>query len=254
VVPPDVLRPLASFGIIMIAVMWTYEGWYYVAFAGGEIKDAARNVPRALIYGTVALTTIYVVVNIAYFYALPIGEMSGVVRIAEKAMTALIGPIGAAFIAGTVVISTFGCNVAGVIASSRTCFAMAADGRFFPPAARVHPVYRTPHIALLITSLWSAFLTLTGSYETLFTYVTFASVLFGTLGGAAIFVLRARRPEIPRPYRALGYPVIPALYMLGSFALVWNTLMERPAASIAGLGLVALGVPFYVYWSRVGAR
>jgi basic amino acid/polyamine antiporter, APA family len=250
VVPPDVLRPLASFGIIMIAVMWTYEGWYYVAFAGGEIKDAARNVPRALIYGTVALTTIYVVVNIAYFFALPIGEMSGVVRIAEKAMTALIGPIGAAFIAGTVVISTFGCNVAGVIASSRTCFAMAADGRFFPPAARVHPVYRTPHIALLITSVWSAFLTLTGSYETLFTYVTFASVLFGTLGGAAIFVLRARRPEVPRPYRALGYPVIPALYVLGSFALVWNTLMERPVASIAGLGLVALGVPFYVYWSR----
>ena len=249
-VPPDVLRPLASFGIIMIAVMWTYEGWYYVAFAGGEIKDAARNVPRALIYGTLALTMIYVVVNIAYFYALPIGEMSGVVRIAEKAMTALIGPIGAAFIAGTVVISTFGCNVAGVIASSRTCFAMAADGRFFPPAARVHPVYRTPHIALLITSVWSAFLTLTGSYETLFTYVTFASVLFGTLGGAAIFVLRARRPEVPRPYRALGYPVIPALYVLGSFALVWNTLMERPVASIAGLGLVALGVPFYVYWSR----
>lgn len=251
VVPSDVLRPLASFGIIMIAVMWTYEGWYYVAFAGGEIKDAARNVPRALIYGTLALTTIYVVVNVAYFYALPIGEMSGVVRIAEKAMTALIGPIGAAFIAGTVVISTFGCNVAGVIASSRTCFAMAADGRLFPPAARVHPVYRTPHIALLITSTWSAFLTLTGSYETLFTYVTFASVLFGTLGGAAIFVLRARRPEIPRPYRALGYPVIPALYVLGSFALVWNTLMERPVASIAGLGLVALGVPFYVYWSRV---
>lgn len=250
VVPPDVLRPLASFGIIMIAVMWTYEGWYYVAFAGGEIKDAARNVPRALIYGTMALTTIYVVVNIAYFYALPIGEMSGVVRIAETAMTALIGPIGAAFIAATVVISTFGCNVAGVIASSRTCFAMAADGRFFPPAARVHPVYRTPHIALLITSVWSAFLTLTGSYETLFTYVTFASVLFGTLGGAAIFVLRARRPDVPRPYRALGYPIIPALYVLGSFALVWNTLMERPAASIAGLGLVALGVPFYVYWSR----
>lgn len=250
VVPPGVLRPLASFGIIMIAVMWTYEGWYYVAFAGGEIKDAARNVPRALIYGTLALTTIYVVVNIAYFYALPIGEMSGVVRIAETAMTALIGPIGAAFIAATVVISTFGCNVAGVIASSRTCFAMAADGRFFPPAARVHPVYRTPHIALLITSVWSAFLTLTGSYETLFTYVTFASVLFGTLGGAAIFVLRARRPDVPRPYRALGYPIIPALYVLGSFALVWNTLMERPGASIAGLGLVALGVPFYIYWSR----
>ena len=124
------------------------------------------------------------------------------------------------FVAGSVVVSTFGCNVAGIIAASRTCFAMAADRRFFPPAARVHPVHRTPHIALLITSGWSAFLTLTGGYEALFTYVTFASVLFGTLGGAAIFVLRVRRPDVPRPYRALGYPLIPALYVLGSFALV----------------------------------
>jgi basic amino acid/polyamine antiporter, APA family len=126
---------------------------------------------------------------------------------------------------------------------------MAADRRFFPAAARVHPTYRTPHIALLITSGWAAFLTLTGGYEALFTYVTFASVVFGVLGGVAIFVLRVKRPALPRPYRALGYPVIPALFVLGSFALVGNTLMERPTESIAGLGLVALGLPFYRYWS-----
>lgn len=250
VVPPTSLRPLASFGVIMIAVMWTYEGWYYVAFAAGEIRDAARNVPRALIYGTLLLTTVYVAVNLAYVYSLTLEEMSGVVRIAEKAVTTLVGPAGAALVAGSVVVSTFGCNVSGIIAASRSCFAMAADGRFYPPAARVHPVYRTPHVALFITSAWSAFLTLTGGYEALFTYVTFASVLFGTLGGLAIFVLRARKPELPRPYRALGYPVIPALYVLGSFALVWNTLLERPTESIAGLGLVALGLPFYYYWSR----
>ena len=250
VVPPGVARPLASFGVIMIAVMWTYEGWYYVAFAAGEIKDAARNVPRALIMGTMALTTIYVIVNIAYILSLTVEEMAGVTRIAEKVVTTLVGPVGASLVAGTVVVSTFGCNVAGIIASSRTCFAMAADRRFFPAAARVHPVYRTPHIALMITSGWSAFLTVTGGYEALFTYVTFASVLFGTLGGAAIFVLRARRPDAPRPYRALGYPVIPVLYVLGSFALVGNTLMERPTESIAGLGIVALGLPFYFFWSR----
>ena len=221
-----------------------------MAFAAGEIKDAARNVPRALIYGTLALTAIYVSVNLAYVYSLTLGEMSGVTRIAEKMVTQLVGAGGAAIVAASVVVSTFGCNVAGVIAASRTCFAMAADRRFFPPAARVHPVHRTPHIALLVTSAWSAFLTLTGGYEALFTYVTFASVLFGTLGGAAIFVLRARRPDVPRPYRALGYPVVPALYVIGSFALVWNTLMERPTESIAGLGLVAIGLPFYLYWSR----
>ncbi len=249
-VPPDAVRPFASFGVIMIAVMWTYEGWYYVAFAAGEIKDAARTVPRALIYGTIALTTIYVSVNLAYAFALTLEEMSGVTRIAEKAVTALVGPGGAALVAATVVVSTFGCNVAGVIASSRACFAMATDGRFFASAARVHPVHRTPHVALLVTSGWSALLTLTGGYEALFTYVTFASVLFGTLGGVAIFVLRIRRPEVPRPYRALGYPVVPALYVLGSLALVGNTLSERPLESIAGLGLVAIGLPFYFYWSR----
>ena len=114
----------------------------------------------------------------------------------------------------------------------------------------MHTVYRTPHVALVVTSAWSAFLTLTGGYEALFTYVTFASVLFGTFGGAAIFVLRARRPDAPRPYRALGYPIIPALYVLGSLALVYSTLMERPVASIAGLGLVAAGLLFYRYRAR----
>jgi basic amino acid/polyamine antiporter, APA family len=250
VVPPGATRPLAAFGVIMIAVMWTYEGWYYVAFAAGEILNPARTVPRALIMGTIALTTIYVAVNIAYVQALPVAEIAGVTRIAEKAVMALIGPIGATLVAASVVVSTFGCNVAGVIASSRVCFAMAADRRFFPAAARVHPVHRTPHVALLITSAWSVLLTLTGGYVALFTYVTFASVLFGTLGGLAIFVLRARCRNVPRPYRALGYPVIPALYVLGSFALVWNTLVERPTESIAGLLLVALGLPFYWRWSR----
>lgn len=250
VVPPDAARPLVSFGVIMIAVMWTYEGWYYVAFAAGEIKDAPRTVPRALIYGTAALAAIYVVVNLAYVFSLTVPEMSGVVRIAERAVTTLVGPMGAGVVAATVLVSAFGCNVAAVIATSRTCFAMAADGRFFPIAARVHPTHRTPHVALLITSAWAAFLTVTGGYEALFTYVTFASVLFGTLGGVAIFVLRARRPDAPRPYRTLGYPIVPALYVLGSFALVWNTLVERPTESISGLGLVAAGLPFYWYWRR----
>ncbi|MGE0814684.1 MAG: APC family permease [Vicinamibacterales bacterium] len=249
-VPPTAARPLASFGVIMIAVMWTYEGWYYVAFAAGEIKDAARTVPRALILGTLALMTIYVAVNLAYVFTLSVDEMSGVTRIAEKAVTVLVGPAGAALVAASVVISTFGCNVAAVITCSRTCFAMASDGRFFRAAATVHPEYRTPHVAIVITSTWAALLTLTGGYEALFTYVTFASVLFGTFGGVAIFVLRARHPEVHRPYRAWGYPVVPALYVLGSLALVWNTLMERPGASIAGLGLVALGLPFYYYRSR----
>ncbi|MBI3405397.1 MAG: amino acid permease, partial [Acidobacteria bacterium] len=239
-----------QFGIAMVAVMWTYEAWYYVAFASGEIKEPARNVPRALVLGILALTAIYVSANLSYIYALPLQEIIGVDRIASKAVSALVGSMGAAIVAATVSISTFGCNAAGAIAMSRTCYAMAVDGVFIRSCAKVHPEYKTPHIAVLFTTGWAIFLTLTGSYEQLFTYVTFASLLFGIGGGLAIFVLRIRKPEKPRPYRAWGYPLVPAFFVLGSLILVVNTLYETPKESGAGLILVALGIPAYFFWRK----
>jgi APA family basic amino acid/polyamine antiporter len=249
---PDVPRIWAAFGVIMIAVMWTYEGWYYVAFAAGEIRDPRRTVPRALILGILALTTIYLVVNVAYMYALSLEELRGVERVAERAATALLGPVGGAFVAATVAVSTFGCNAAAVIGTSRVCYAMAADGWLWRRVAAVHPVYRTPHVAVVVTSAWAALLTLTGTYEQLFTYVTFASVLFFVLGGAAVFRLRRIRPDQPRPYRTWGYPIVPAVFVAGSAWLVVNTLVERPIESLAGLALVILGVP--VYWTLSRTR
>ena len=246
VVPPDVARPLASFGVAMIAVLWTYEAWYFVTYAAGEIKEPHRNVPRALVFGILALITIYVTVNVAYFYALTVDEMRGVVRIAERAATALIGTSGATLVALTVVVSTLGCNAAGVLAGSRVLFAMASDGVFLPAAARVHPRYRTPHIAIVALTIWSMVLTLSGSYEQLFTYVMFASLLFSVVAGVALFRLRRTHPHVQRPYRAWGYPVVPLLFVLGSVAFVINTLFERPAESLAGLGLMAIGVPVYL--------
>jgi APA family basic amino acid/polyamine antiporter len=243
---------VASFGVVLIGVMWAYEGWYYMPCAAGEIEEATRNVPRALVLGTLALTAIYLVVNLAYFYAMPMAEMRGVVRVAERAVTSLVGARGASFVAATVMLSTFGCNAAAVIAMSRMCYAMAADGLFFKAAAAVHPVYRTPHIAIIATCAWSALLTLTGTYEQLFTYVTFASVLFGVAGGLAIFRLRETRPDVDRPYRTWGYPVVPAIFVLGLGLLVVSTLVERPVQSLLGLGLVALGLPAYRYWRRKG--
>ena len=250
VVPADVARPLASFGIAMIAVLWTYESWYYVTYAAGEIRDPQRNVPRALIIGVLALMGIYVIVNIAYLHALTIDEMKGVTRIAERASIALMGPGGATLLALTVVISTFGCNAAGILGGSRVIFAMGRDGVFLPAAGRVHPRYRTPHIALVALTGWSVVLTLSGTYEQLFTYVMFASILFSVAAGAAIFRLRALKPEHPRPYRAWGYPWVPALFVLGSAAFVLNTLLERPVESAIGLVLVLLGVPVYLMQRR----
>jgi len=146
VVPPDLARPQAAFGVAMIAVLWTYEAWYFVTYASGEIKDPQRNIPRALVGGILILITIYVLVNVAYLHALTIDEMKGTTRIAERAATALMGPGGATFIALTVVVSTFGNNGAALLAGSRLLFAMATDGIFIPAARRVHPRYRTPHI------------------------------------------------------------------------------------------------------------
>lgn len=250
VVPAGIERPLAAFGVAMIAVLWTYESWYYVTYAAGEIKDPQRNVPRALLIGVCALMTIYVIVNIAYLHSMTIAEMSGVTRIAEKAALTLMGPSGAGFIAATVVISTFGCNAAGLLGGSRVLFAMGCDGVFLPAAGRVHPSYRTPHVAIVALTVWSAILTLSGTYEQLFTYVMFSSILFSAAAGVALFRLRRTHPDHPRPYRAWGYPVVPALFVLGSGAFVLNTLLERPVESIAGLGLLALGVPVYMYSRR----
>jgi APA family basic amino acid/polyamine antiporter len=250
VVPPDLARPAASFGIAMIAVLWTYEGWYFVTFAAGEIKDPQRNVPRALVAGIAALMTIYVTVNVAYFFALSIDEMKGVTRIAERAATTLVGPGGAQLVALTVVLSTFGCNAAAILASSRLLFAMASDGVFLPAAQRVHPRYRTPHVAIVVLTVWSALLALSGTYEQLFTYVMFISILFNVACGLALFRLRVKMPDHPRPYRAWGYPVVPILFILGSVAFVLNTFLERPLESMAGLGFLLLGLPAYWYWQR----
>jgi basic amino acid/polyamine antiporter, APA family len=154
----------------------------------------------------------------------------------------------------TVVVSTFGCNAAAILAGSRLLFAMARDGLFFKAAAAVHPTYRTPHVAIAGVTGWASVLALSGSYEQLFTYVMFASILFMVAGGAAVFVLRRTRPDWPRPYRAVGYPVVPALFVVGSIAFVLNTLMERPVQALIGLALLALGLPVYAYWRRGAAK
>jgi APA family basic amino acid/polyamine antiporter len=246
---PAIARPAAAFGVVMIAVMWAYEGWYYLPFCAGEITNARRTVPRALVLGITTIIILYVTVNVAYMLALPLAEIRGTERIAERALTALVGAGGARIVAATVVISTLGCNAAVVIGMSRACYAMAANGLFFKAAASVHPRYRTPHVAIVITCLWSALLTLTGTYEQLFTWVTFASVAFGVLGGLAIFRLRRLKPELLRPYRTWGYPLVPVLFVAGLGILVVNTAIEKPMESLIGVLLVTLGLPAYWYWN-----
>jgi basic amino acid/polyamine antiporter, APA family len=254
VVPPDLARPLAGFGVAMIAVLWTNDAWYCVTWIAGEMKQPQRDLPRALFIGISLLTLIYVVVNLAYLYALPMAELKGVSRVAERAATELVGVNGARFVALTVVVSTFGCDNAAILAGARLLFAMARDGVFIPAAAKVHERYRTPHIAIVALSAWSSVLALTGSYEQLFTYVMFASILLHMIGAIGLFRLRRTRPDHPRPYRVWGYPFVPAVFILASTLFVLNTLMKRPIESLAGLGLLALGLPVYWYSKRTSSN
>ncbi len=251
--PAEVPSAWAAFGLAMIAVLWANDGFYCLPYAAGEVKDPGRTLPRALIIGIFSVTAIYLAVNIAYFYALPMSEIRGTLRIAERAATATVGPWGATMVALTVLVSTLGANAAILLTSSRLLYAMAADGLFFKAAATVHPRYRSPHIAVIGITVWSSLLALSGTYEQLFTYVVFTSVLFSLCGGLALFRLRRKQPATARPYRVWAYPFVPAIFVLGSFYIVVNTLAERPTESLAGLGLLVIGLPVYWYWTRQGA-
>jgi len=252
ITPAGVTAPLAAFGLTMIAVLWANDGFYFLTYAAGEVKDPTRNLPRALTFGLLAVLAIYLTVNLAYFVAMPIEQIAGTERIAEAAAAALIGPAGATLVATTVVVSTFGCNAAAILAGSRLLYGMASDGLFFKVAASVHPKFRSPHVAVAGITVWSSLLALSGSYQQLFTYVVFTSVLFSLFGGLALFRLRATRPDVQRPYRVWGYPIVPAVFVLGSVFVVINTIMDPEARvpALQGFVLLALGLPAYWYWRK----
>ncbi|MFC1562165.1 APC family permease [candidate division KSB1 bacterium] len=241
---------LTGFGVAFIAVSWAFDGWNNINYIAGEIKNPKRNLPFALIGGTVIITVLYLLVNYVYFYALPVEQMAGVVRIAEKATTSLFGGRTADFISIAVMISVLGALHGAVIVGPRVSWAMAKDGVFFQRVADVHPRFHTPGFSILIQALWACFLTITGTFEQLFTFVMFVTIVFWIAGVGAVFVLRKKRPDLPRPYKTWGYPVVPALFILVSVAILFNALSERPVESLAGVGLTLIGIPVYYYWKK----
>lgn len=237
-----------AFGIAMIAVLWTYDGWYGLTFSAGEMQRPERDLPLGLIGGTALITLLYVLLSVVYFRALPVEAMAGESRIAEAAAAALFGSGGARFVAGIVALSSLGCVATTILYSARIYQPMAADGVFFRALAEIHPVHRVPVKSLWAQSLWAIALTLTGTYSQLYTYVVFVAILFHVLAGAAVFVLRRRRPDAPRPYRVWGYPFVPVLFLGSSVLLLANTLETSPVESLAGLAILAIGMPAYFRW------
>lgn len=246
----DLGQIIMGFGIALVAVIWAFDGWNNVNFVAGEIKKPQRNLPLALFFGTLGISVLYVLVNCVYLYALPITEMQGVVRIAEKATSALFGGSTAALISAAVIISTFGALNGSILTGPRVFYAMAKDKLFFRRVAQVHPRFRTPGFAILIQAIWSVLLTMVGTFEQIFTFAMFAAIIFWIAATAAVFKLRKKYPEMPRPYKTWGYPYVPALFILASTGILINTLVEKPFEALSGLLFIAIGIPVYFYWRR----
>ena len=241
---------VVAIGISLIAVLWTFDGWYSVNAVASEIKNAKHNLPFSLIIGISIIGIIYLLVNIFYVTTLPMAEMNGVVRIGEKATSFAFGSTAGKLMAGLILISILGCLSATIIYSPRIYYAMANDGLFFKKFADVHPTYHTPSVAIFWQGIFASLLCLTGTYEQLFTYVVFGVLLFFVGVVAAVFVLRWREPDRERPYRVWGYPVVPGLFGMIIIWIMINTLIEKPVESVVGLVLILIGLPVYIYWHR----
>ncbi len=241
---------MTGFGLAFISVFWAFDGWNNINYVAGEIKDPRRNLKFALIMGTLGITLLYFFANVVYFLALPMSDMKGVVTVAEKASISLFGTTAAAFISAMILVSILGALNGAIFVGPRVYYAMARDGLFFKKVGLVHPLFKTPSFSILLQATWASLLALTGTFEQLFTFAMFAGILFWVLAAAAIFTLRKKRPDLPRPYKVWGYPLVPLIFIVALSAILLNTLVRRPVESAAGLGLVAVGIPVYYAWKK----
>ncbi len=244
---------ISALGVGLIAVFWAYDGWVYVTWVAGEIKDPRRNVPRAMVLGVLVVGAIYLAMNMTYVYALPLNEVANYETIAHAAATRLFSPAAAVWLSAMIAISCFSAAATCTLSGARVYLAMAQDGVFFRRMAVVHPKWRTPAFSLIGQGIWAAVLTVSGRYDQLYTYVIFGTVLSYTLTVIGLFVLRWKRPDVPRPYSCTGYPWLPAIYVLVGVAWTLNTIIQRPAEAFWGATIVLIGVPGYLYWKR-GSR
>ena len=247
---PVLTSGVMAFFAALVAALWAYDGWNNVSMVASEIQNPQRNLPLALIGGSIAVMVIYLLANVAYFYVLPAAEVSSSSLVAADMMRKIGGQTGANAVSIAAMISIFAALNGSILTGSRVPYAMAQDRLFFRPMAKVHPQFHTPGISILALSAWSAVLVLSGRYEQLFTYVIFASWILYGMTTAAVLVLRVKRPEMPRPYRTFGYPLIPIVFVLSALGLVISTLFNSPRESILGLLLVFAGLPFYFYWAK----
>jgi APA family basic amino acid/polyamine antiporter len=249
-------RGWSAFGSALIAALWAYDGWNNLPMAAGEVRDAQRNVPRALILGMIAILLIYGILNVSYFFSLPFSDVlasrsptvSGpdAVPVATKAALTFLGAGGISFLVIAFTVSALGAMNGSMLSGARVPFAMAKEGLFFKKLGYVSPKTHSPIVSTLIQGAWACVLALSGKFDQLTDYVVFGSWVFYALCAAAVIVLRIRKPDLVRGYRVPGYPVVPVVFIIVALCLLANTLITMPRESGLGLIIIGLGVP--VYW------
>ena len=251
------LRPSATapsfmtgIGVALIAVFWAYDGWVYITWVAGEVKDPQRNLPRSMVLGLLIVGALYLAINAVYLYALPLTDVAANTAVAQAAAVSMFSPGVARWLSAMIAISCFGAMATAIMCGARVYYAMAEDGIFFRSLAKVHPRWHTPARSLVLQGVWAGVLALSGGYNALFTYVMFMMVLSYALTVGALFVLRRKMPDAPRPYRCTGYPWLPALYVLIGGVWTANVVVQKSTEAMWGIVIVAVGIPFYIYWKR----
>ena len=252
--PAATLSPLAGFGLALVSILWAYDGWADLSFVAGEVKDPQRNMPRALFLGTAGIIVIYLSVNAVYLKLIPLERMPGSPLIAADAAQLVLGAAGVAFVSAAVMVSAFGSLNGSMMVGPRIFYAMAEDRLFFQRLAEVHPRFATPWASIVLAAVLGIIYVSVREFAELADQFIIGIWPFYALGVAATFVLRRQRPDLERPYRAWGYPVVPVLFLLAALYILGNYMVSEPVLFFADVGVVLTGIPVYLWWERRNAR
>jgi APA family basic amino acid/polyamine antiporter len=241
---------ISAFGVAMVAALWAFDGWNNATYVAAEVRRPQKNIPLALCLGAGLVVVLYLAVNWAYAYVLPISDMARSRLVAADAVKTYMGSLGGGVISAAVLVSTFGTVNGMILSGPRVTYAMSQDKIFFAKMGAVHSRYRTPHVSIVVQGIWAIVLTLSGRFDQLFTYVIFAAWLFYALTTGGVFILRKKWPHAVRSYKTWGYPWVPLVFILMSVGFVANTLVRDPRDSLLGLGIILIGVPVYLFYNR----
>lgn len=243
---------IGPLGLAMVSVLWTFDGWIFITYVAGEVKNPGRNIPLSLIFCMLIVVSVYLLLNYVLLFILGFTGMNGSERVVSDAASVFLGNKGAAVVTLIILISLIGANNGFVLSSARINYAMARDKLFFNQAAQIHSRFKSPANALIIQCVWACLLTFTGTFNQLITYIIFASWIFYGMSAGAVIILRKKKPDMDRPYKTPAYPWIPIIFIFFAIFLTINTIMEAPRDATIGAGIILAGLPLYYYWKKNG--